>query len=75
MLQVVPGFETKQHLCEFMKCGCDIIRFDKPRDLGKPYSFCILIHDIHSYLFFNDTKNTYPVSYCPYCGVDIDNDR
>ena len=71
MLKNIPGRETHDHLCEKMKVGSNIMAI-APRNIGKTHGVSVSIHDIHPYLFIEKTKEMIPITYCPYCGADID---
>ncbi len=77
MLKAIPGYETVQHLCEGMTLNGsgEYIKFDKPRNLGEREGVKIMMHDIHPYLFIEETKKMYHITYCPYCGANIDREE
>jgi hypothetical protein len=75
MLKEIPGHETNIHLCEQMKCGGTIMKLSPPREIGKKDGFRVQIHDIHPYLFIEATKTMLPITYCPFCGADIDREE
>ena len=74
MLKNIPGYETNVHLCEKMKAGSEIMSI-APREYGKKDGVKIQIHDIHPYIFIEATKRMIPITYCPFCGVDVDNEE
>lgn len=75
MLKVIPGTETVKHLCEGMTVGGQLITFDRPRNLGEKDSVEVLMHDIHPYIFIVKTNQKIPITYCPYCGVEVEKEE
>ncbi|MDL2287994.1 hypothetical protein LJC32_01270 [Oscillospiraceae bacterium OttesenSCG-928-F05] len=73
MLKAIPGCETVQHLCEYLEVGMQRIKLEKPRAPVKGIQ--ILMHDINPYIFLESTKQTIHITYCPYCGADIDKEE
>ena len=73
MLKEIPGNETNIHLCEKINLGTEIMNIS-PREIGIKDGVRIQIHDIHPYIFIEATKQMIPITYCPFCGADIDNE-
>jgi len=73
MLKEIPGSETVQHLCETY-CGGSF-KFGKPTNPGEKDGVEVLMHDIHPYLYIKSTKQMIPITYCLYCGADIEKEE
>ena len=71
MLKNIPGSETHIHLCEQTNLGSQIMKIS-PQDIGKRHGVQVQIHDIHPHIFIEATKTLLPITYCPFCGADID---
>ena len=70
MLKEIPGHETRVHFCE--KIGTMSV---KPVEAGKRKGVQVLIHDVHPYLFILDTKVHIAITYCPFCGAEIEKEE
>lgn len=57
----VQSSETLRHICD-----C----FNRKYVMSKP---AIYLHDIHAY-FLNSNNEQIDISFCPYCGVQIDSE-
>ncbi len=73
MLQKIPGCETVRHLCETH--GSRHFKYSQPTNPGEKDGIDILMHDIHPYLYIRSTTQMISITFCPYCGADIDNEN
>jgi hypothetical protein len=74
MLKELSGCETYVHFCERIKIGSEAMTVS-PREAGKIHGVRIQIHDIHPYIFNIHTNQMTPITCCPFCGADIDNEE
>jgi len=62
MLIKIEGRETQRHFCDNQR-PCT-------------HELDIFIHDVHPYAVVRKTgKRVGGISFCPYCGVEIDNEE
>ena len=74
MLKKIPGREALLHLCEKIKVGSGVTE-TAPQNTGKRHGASVMLYDIHPRLFIEKSNHLIPITFCPFCGADIDNEE